>query len=127
MTDKHENEQHDEEQEEQSFPLTYVQELRQEAAEHRTRAARADTYRDALRAAVLDAASAGALREPLPWSDDYDNPETGLPDAERIAAAVEELAAAKPWLAKPSGDVGQGFRGEESDTVNLAEVLRAGA
>lgn len=113
--------------EEQTFPLSYVQELRQEAAQHRTRAAQADTFRDALRDAVLAAESAGVLREPLPWDDAYGDPETGLPDREKVSEAVQALAAAKPWLSRPAGDVGQGFRGTESDAVSLADLLRVGA
>lgn len=110
-----------------TFPRSYVEQLRSEAAEHRLRAADADKFRDALRAAVLTSQSATLLREPLAWSDDYDDAETGLPDAEKISEAVQALAAEKPWLSRPAGDVGQGFRGTESDAVNLADMLRAGA
>ena len=113
--------------EEQTFPLSYVQELRQEAAQHRTRAADADKYRDALREAVCASVSAGVLREPLAWSDDFNDPETGLPDQQKVSEAAQALAAEKPWLSRPAGDVGQGFRGTESDAVNLADLLRAGA
>lgn len=115
------------ENEEQTFPASYVRELRAEAAEHRVRAQDADKYRDALRAAVLKAHSAGVLREPLPWSDDLSDPETGLPDEGKVAEAVQALAAEKPWLSRPAGDIGTGFRGDESDAVSLGDMLRVGA
>lgn len=114
----------------ETFPAEYVRELRAEAAEHRTSAkdatARLDDLTARLRTEVLKAASSGVLREPLEWSDDLAD-EEGLPDPEKVAEAVQALATAKPWMSRPTGDVGQGFRGEESDTVNLADVLRAGA
>lgn len=109
-----------------TFPRAYVEELRREAAEHRTRAAVADTFRDALRAAVLEKASTGVLAEPIEWDDEFDG-EDGLPDAEKIKAAAEALALEKPWLSRPHGDAGQGFRGEDCGTVDLAGLLRAGA
>jgi hypothetical protein len=110
-----------------TFPRSYVEELRAEAAEHRLRAKEADRLRDALRTAVLARACDGILHDPLPWSDDFDG-EDGLPDPEKVREAAEGLAAEKPHLARVRGDAGQGFRGDESDAVvDLAELLRNGA
>lgn len=115
--------------EQDTFPRAYVEKVRQEAAEHRKKAAQVDTMREALHAAYLRLGTQGILHDPeaLPWSDDYADPETGLPDADRIRSAAEALADEQPWLSRPRGDVGQGFRGETSDAVNLAGMLRAGA
>jgi hypothetical protein len=114
-----------------TFPRTYVEELRAEAAENRRRAKEAaeqvDTLRTALQEALCREASAGVLHEPIAWHEDYADEETGLPDVEKVKAAVEALAQDKPWLSRPRGDVGQGFRGEESDAVDLAGMLRQGA
>ena len=110
-----------------TFPREYVETLRQEAAENRKKAKDVDTLREALRVAFLKEGSAGILREPIEWSDDFTDSETGLPDAEKIKAAAEALAADKPWLSLPRGDAGQGFRGDDSDTVSLADMLRVGA
>jgi hypothetical protein len=116
----------DEQTEEDVFPRRYVEALRTENAELRVKGKSVDTIRDALRAAVLKQACTGILQEPIPWDDQYDD-DSGLPDPEKIRAAAEDLAEKKPWLSRPHGDAGQGFRGGQSDTVNLADLLRSGA
>ncbi|MCW2783471.1 MAG: hypothetical protein JWR35_3922 [Marmoricola sp.] len=108
------------------FPREYVEQLRQEAAEHRKRAEKVDSIRDALRAAVLEKGSGDVLHDPLPWDDAYDD-ENGLPSADLVRAAAEMLALEKPHLARVRGDAQQGFRGETNEAVDLAGMLRAGA
>jgi hypothetical protein len=112
------------------FDRKYVEELRRESAEHRMKAKEADekltAFRDAYRAALLREASAGVLHDPIGWDDSFEG-EDGLPDPEKMRAAAEALAEAKPWLGRPRGDVGSGYRGEQPDTVDLADLLRAGA
>ncbi|WP_051549002.1 hypothetical protein [Nocardioides sp. URHA0032] len=116
-----------------TFPRSYVEELRAEAAEHRTKAREAldevGPLREALRVAYLKQGTAGVLHDhaDLPWSDEFNDPETGLPDVATIKAAAGALAADKPHLARVRGDAGQGFRGDASDAVDLAHLLRAGA
>ena len=66
----------------------------------------------------LDSTRAAGLANPLQ-----------NPDADKIRAAAEALAAEKPTLARVGGEVLQGHRGDESDagSVSLADMLKAGA
>lgn len=115
--------------EEKQFPESYVKELRQEAAENRKKAEQVDSLRAALQTAYLREGTSGVLHDPeaLVWSDDFNDEETGLPDVVKIKEAAEALAEERPWLSRARGDAGQGFRGEQSDSVDLADLLRAGA
>lgn len=111
----------------ETFPRKVVEDLRRENAEHRTKAKRADDLAAALVTAL--AAGTGRLADPsdLPFSAALLD-EAGIPDVERIDAAVTALLGAKPHLAsrKPRGDVGQGATTEAS-SVDLAGILRARA
>lgn len=113
-----------------TFDLPYVQKLREEAAGHRVKAQRADEAVSRLTAATVEKVTAGILADPsdLPVTDDLMG-EDGWPDPEKIEAAARDLVARKPHLAdrRPAGDVGQGPRGDEVETVSLAALLRAGA
>lgn len=106
------------------FSREYVETLRKENAARRTEV---EPLRLALREAYLEKGSAGVLHDPVPWDDAFTDEETGLPDVEKIKAAAEALAQEKPHLARVRGDAGQGFRGEQSDSVDLASMLRQGA
>lgn len=110
----------------ETFPKSYVEKLRTENAEYRTKAKRAEDLASRLLAATVRQATAGILADPtdLPASDDlYD--EDGYPDPERIADTARELVARKPHLAdrRPAGPVEQGPR-EQAKDVNLAGILR---
>lgn len=109
----------------ETFPRAYVEELREEAAGHRVKAQRADEL--SRRLTVAYAAATGRLADPsdLAYSDELLD-DDGMPDQEKIAAAIDALVSRKPHLGRPSGDIGQGFRGEEAP-VSLAALLRAGA
>lgn len=117
----------EDQQEPDTFPRTYVEELRREAAGHRTRAQRADKLAEHLVRAYAE--TTGKLADPsdLPMSDEL--LDDGIPNREKVLAAVDELLARKPHLAatRPIGDVGQGARGEAAAMVSLAELLRSGA
>lgn len=116
-----------------TFPRDYVEKLRQESAESRT--ARKDAeqqlaaLQDAYRGLAVTQAVSDVLADStdLPWSDDYLDAETGLVDASKVRTAAEELALAKPHLARARGDAGQGYRSTNSGTVNLADMLRSNA
>lgn len=112
------------------FPRVYVEKLRRQSAVYRTEGQQAQRdvvlLREALQAAALREGCSGILREPVAWTEDFIG-EDGLPSVERVREAAETLATEKPHLARVRGDAGQGFRGVESDSVNLAEVLRSGA
>lgn len=116
------------EEEPKTYDEAYVKQLREEAAANRVKAKRTDDAVDRLRALAIVQASSGVLTDPtdLAWADDFAD-DDGWPDAEKIKAAAEELVTRKPHLARPSGDVGQGRHSDQDDTVNLAELLKAGA
>ncbi len=115
-------------QEPETFPREYVERLRRENAEARVGAKRSEALAARLVAAL--AAQTGRLADAsdLPYSDDLLDDE-GLPDGEKVRAAVADLIERKPHLAstRPVGDVGQGVRGDTTPTVSLADLLRSGA
>lgn len=117
-----------EETEPETFPREYVERLRAEAAEHRTKAKRAEEAERRLRELAVADAVRGILTSPddLGWEDEYAD-EDGYPDPTKIRAAAEELIARKPYLARPTGDVGQGRHDEDDASVSLSALLRAGA
>jgi len=103
-----------------SFPRSYVEKLRDENAKYRQRAQRSDELANRLHTALVTAT--GALQDPtdLAFNEDH------LDDPEALQQAIDELLAQKPHLAarRPRGDVGQGQTGT-SNTVDLAEMLRS--
>jgi hypothetical protein len=113
----------------ETFPKEYVQRLRTESAGYRVKAQRADDATAKLTALLIEKATADLLADPtdLPITDDLLG-EDGWPDVQKIEDAARALIVQKPHLGRrPSGDVGQGVRGEETDTVSLAAMLRRGA
>ncbi len=113
-----------------TFPRDYVEKLREESAKYRTKAQRADEAVSKLTTTMVASTTSGILADPtdLPVTADLLD-EDGWPDPEKIEAAARDLVARKPHLAsrRPAGDVGQGARGDEVETVSLAALLRAGA
>lgn len=107
----------------ETFPLAYVQKLRAEAAEARTKAKRAEALEAQLFTAQVTAT--GRLADP---SDLAFNAEL-LEDAEGLTAAIDALLVARPHLASrtPRGDVGQGVGSGQGGDVDLAALLRMGA
>lgn len=108
--------------EQETFPRSYVEELRQENGRYRQRAARADDLAAALWSARVEAT--GRLADP----SDLPLPEDGDPlDGDLIEMSISDLLTAKPHLAsrRPRGDVGQGATGQTT-SVDLAGLLRAG-
>ena len=107
----------------QTFPRAYVEKLRQEAADARVRAKRADELARELFTARV--AATGRLADPndLPFDDAL------LADMPALEAAIDELVADHPHYAarRPRGDVGQGTTGSDGGTVDLAGLLRARA
>lgn len=106
----------------ETFPRAYVEKLRQEAAEARLKAKRADQWAEEL--FVARVAATGRLADPsdLPF-------DVGLVDnLPALEAAIDDLLGRKPHLAArtPRGSIGQGVSGA-ADTVDLAAILRRGA
>ncbi|GAB2934162.1 hypothetical protein GCM10027047_33230 [Rhodococcus aerolatus] len=110
----------------ETFSADYVKELRDEAAANRVAAKRAATLETALRDAVISNVAKSILADPtdLAWSDDLAD-DDGMPDPDAIRQAATALAARKPHLGRVSGDAGQGFRGDDSGSVSLLELLKA--
>lgn len=104
--------------EEETFPRSYVEELRQENGKYRQRAQKADDLAHRLHRALVE--QTGRLADPtdLPFDD------THLDDPDSLTAAIDELLEHKPHLAtrKVSGDIGQGASSVRS--VDLAAIMR---
>ncbi|MCB0931654.1 MAG: hypothetical protein KDB71_07110 [Mycobacterium sp.] len=105
-----------------TFPRTYVEELRQENGRYRQRAAQADTYAQRLHTELVRAT--GRLADPtdLPFDAEH------LEDGDKLSLALDDLLARKPHLSnrKPVGDIGQGAA-PSAGTVDLAAILRGRA
>lgn len=115
------------EQAEQVFDLEYVTKLRQEAAEGRVKAKRADDLaRQALRAIT---ANDGRLIDPDDLAFDAAFlDDDGLLDSGKVTEAIESLISRKPHLAskRPTTTISQGARPEPT-RVDLHGMLRANA
>jgi hypothetical protein len=111
----------------QVFDLEYVTKLRQEAAEGRVKAKRADTL--ARQTVKALAANDGRLIDvdDLAFDAQFLD-DDGLVDSEKVTAAIDELVKRKPHLAaqRPSGIVPQGARPEPT-RLDLHGMLRANA
>ncbi|KAA1248795.1 hypothetical protein F0Q45_18610 [Mycobacterium simiae] len=107
-------------QEPDTFPRSYVEELRQENGRYRQRAQQADQYAQRLHTELVRAT--GQLADPtdLPFNADH------LDDADKLASAITDLLARKPHLAnrRPMGDIGQGAVSGTAANVDLAAILR---
>ncbi|MBA2785700.1 hypothetical protein H1J40_05855 [Mycobacterium canettii] len=103
-----------------TFPRSYVEELRQENGRYRQRAQQADQYAQRLHTELVRAT--GRLADPtdLPFDAEH------LDDADKMAAAIDDLLARKPHLVnrRPVGDIGQGATSSGAGTVDLAAILR---
>lgn len=108
--------------EQETFPRAYVEQLRQEAADARVKARRADDLAQQLFSARVAATGLLVDAADLPYDEQL------LDDPGAMEAAIEALITAKPHLASriPRGDIGQGVS-DPADTVDLAALLRAGA
>ncbi|HEX9993820.1 MAG TPA: hypothetical protein VGB14_12905 [Acidimicrobiales bacterium] len=118
-----------------TFPRSYVERLRAEAADRRTAARDAEARAEALTRRLLTAEVARAVDGVLADGDDLTAHvpaaelvgEDGLPDAERIRAAAEALAERKPHLAaRRFGEADLGVR-RQAPSFDLAAVLRDAA
>lgn len=102
-----------------TFPRSYVEELRRESGKYRQRAQAGDVYAQRLHTELVRAT--GRLADPtdLPFDAEH------LDDPDKLAAAVDDLLARKPHLAsrRPLGDIGQGAT-QSAGNVDLAALLR---
>lgn len=108
----------------ETFPKAYVEQLRREAAEHRNKAKRSDELSRRLVTAIV--ARIGTLHDPtdLPFAESLLD-DDGMPDDAKVTEAVKELAARKPHLVRirPAGDVGQGSSSTQPST-SLLDVIQ---
>jgi hypothetical protein len=106
----------------ETFPRSYVEELRHENGRYRQRAQQADELAQRLHTELVRAT--GKLADPtdLPFDEEH------LDDPEALAAAVDDLLDKKPHLGsrRPSGDIGQGATASTAP-VDLAAMLRGQA
>lgn len=115
-----------------TFDRDYVEKLRAEAAEHRVKAKDAQDALDAsvsaYRALAVQHAASGILSRPdaLGWRDDWLG-DDGAANLDAIREAATQYAHDYPHVAVVAGDVGQGYRGEDTGSADLASILRAGA
>ncbi|OCB21298.1 hypothetical protein A5674_03270 [Mycobacterium malmoense] len=114
---------HDGEQSEpepETFPRSYVEDLRQENGKYRQRAQQADAYAQRLHTELVRAT--GRLADPtdLPFDAEH------LDDPDKLSNALDDLLASKPHLAsrRPTGDIGQGDRGPASGAFSLLGMLK---
>ncbi|WP_417365047.1 hypothetical protein [Glutamicibacter arilaitensis] len=107
----------------ETFPRSYVEKLRKEAAGHRDRAKRADDLATRLHTALVEATGRLADARDLPFDESH------LDDPQALSEAIDKVLADKPHLAtrKPSGNIGQGVKSEGQATISLGGLLRANA
>lgn len=102
-----------------TFPRAYVEDLRQENGKYRQRAQQGEQYAQRLHTELVRAT--GRLADPtdLPFDAEH------LDDASKLTAAIDDLLARKPHLTnrRPIGEIGQGAI-PSGGTVNLAAILR---
>lgn len=117
-TDTTETEQDDQD----TFTRSYVEKLRRENAKWRERAQTADELAHRLHRALVEQDGRLVNAEELPFSYDH------LDDADVLSAAIGELVDAKPYLRArpvPTGDIGQGARGDaDGDKFDLIKAIR---
>ncbi|MGV9481330.1 hypothetical protein [Gordonia aichiensis] len=102
-----------------TFPRSYVEQLRQENGRYRQRAQRADDLAHRLHTALVEQTGKLADASDLPFDEKH------LDDADSLTAAIDALISVKPHLAarRIAGDIGQGAS-KPSDGVNLLNILR---
>ena len=109
----------------ESFSADYVRDLREEAAAHRIKAKRIDDANARLVAAYATADGRLVDVEALTMSGDMLD-DDGLVDPEKVAGAIADLIAAKPYLAsrKPTTPLPQGVREDVPTMPGLFDFIR---
>ena len=109
----------------ESFSADYVRDLREEAAAHRVKAKRVDDANARLVAAYATADGRLVDVEALTMSGDMLD-DDGLVDPEKVAGAIADLIAAKPYLAsrKPTTPLPQGVREDVPTMPGLFDFIR---
>jgi hypothetical protein len=110
---------------EPEFDANYVAKLRQEAADNRIKAKRADDLARQVVRAMARADGRLIDADDLAFDVTYID-EDGMVDSDRVVAAIDALVERKPHLAarRPIGAMAQGAR-PESDGVTLLGMLNS--
>ncbi|OLT50833.1 hypothetical protein BJF87_16815 [Gordonia sp. CNJ-863] len=105
-----------------TFPRAYVEDLRKENADYRTRAKAADDLAKRLHTELVRAT--GKLADPTDMPFDPDH----LDDPDKLAVSIDQLLSAKPHLKarRVVGAVGQGESGTTTG-VDLLGIMRGTA
>lgn len=108
-----------------TFPRSYVEDLRKENADHRTKAKAAEDQADKLARRLHVALVAATNR--LENADDLPYNAEHLDDGDKLTAALDALLADRPYFAKRvvKGDAGQGNRGGSDTGFSLLDIMRA--
>ena len=109
----------------ESFSADYVRDLREEAAAHRIKAKRVDDANARLVAAY--ATADGRLVDVEAWTMSGDMlDDDGLVNPEKVAGAIADLIAVKPYLAsrKPTTPLPQGVREDVPTMPGLFDFIR---
>jgi hypothetical protein len=107
-----------------TFPRDYVEKLRKESAGYRDRARAAEAQAEELSRALFTSrvSATGKLAD----ATDLEYNTELIHDADKLTEAVDSLIEAKPHLKarKPSGDVGQGLKGDSAGQFSLLDRLK---
>lgn len=107
-----------------TFPRSYVENIRKESAGYRERAKaaeeRADTLAKRLHSELVKASNRLENPDDLPFDAEH------LDDADKLTAALDAVLADRPYIAKRvvKGDAGQGNRGSAETGLNLFNLLK---
>ncbi|OBK46502.1 hypothetical protein A5656_03570 [Mycobacterium gordonae] len=107
-----------------TFPRTYVEELRKESAKHRDRARQAEERADALARRLHGELVRATDRLENPADLAYDAEH--LDDPEKLKAALDALLSDRPYFRrrKVAGDAGQGPRGSGQAPFSLLGAIK---
>ena len=108
-----------------TFPRDYVETLRKESADHRTKAKaaedRADTLAKRLHTELVRVTGKLENAADLPFDAEH------LDDDDKLSAAIDALLEDRPYFAKRkvSGDAGQGPRGGNKPAPSFGDLFRS--
>lgn len=107
-----------------TFPRSYVEELRKESAKHRDRARQAEERADALARQLHSELVRATDRLENPADLAYDAEH--LDDPEKLKAALDVLLSDRPYFRKRKvvGDAGQGPRGGGQEPFSLLGAIK---
>ncbi len=107
-----------------TFPRDYVENLRQESKGYREKASAAEARTDELSRALFAArvAATGKVENAAEIEYNADM----LDDADALNTAIDAAIEARPYIKtrKPSGNIGQGVKGTQTEQFSLLGALK---